>query len=543
MDEVASGAVTVDALSQWRTELADPATTTASLRRAANLAESLVRSRDLAGAVAVAEEALALATGLDVILDLRCIRAVAILDDGLVPTDLLDTANALIARADERWAAALDEVSKAQAQVASARDVINVDAARPLASAAARRLWQSMRLLFHRSLHTSHPLSPLAQSPDEWLSSLHSSALYLALQPSGRRRRKWWTTRKPSVACVTTGSSFLEPVVEAAIGAGMPVISLPLADLVSPRPSLAALLGERVVGLVDPEVSEAVVPGVLVGVDVVFVDWADEAAAWASVRLPVSGPRLVVRLHSVEALSAAVHVVDWSRVDRLVFVSEFLRRLTHAVVPATRSVDSVVVGHGVVSAGVGVKSAGAWSTLGMVGWGQVVKDPLFAVEVLALLRSRDPQRHWRLRLIGGSLENGARPWDAGYVDDFQRLVGEPLVAGAIEMTGFTDDVAAALEDVGFILSTSLREADPHGVVEGVLSGAVPVVRDWPVVAPWGGARELFPADWIVQTPEQAADRILSVTDPETVGRQAAAWGYVHNSVKKAAAGYVKALRP
>jgi len=266
-----------------------------------------------------------------------------------------------------------------------------------------------------------------------------------------------------------------------------------------------------------------VVPGVLVGVDVVFVDWADEAAAWASVRLPVSGPRLVVRLHSVEALSAAVHVVDWSRVDRLVFVSEFLRRLTHAVAPATRSVDSVVVGHGVVSAGVGVKSAGAWSTLGMVGWGQVVKDPLFAVEVLALLRARDPQRDWRLRLIGGSLESGARPWDAGYIDDLQRIVGEPLVAGAIEMTGFTDNVNAALEDVGFILSTSLREADPHGVVEGVLSGAVPVVRDWPVVAPWGGARELFPADWIVQTPEEAADRILSVNNPEIVGREAAEW--------------------
>jgi len=172
---------------------------------------------------------------------------------------------------------------------------------------------------------------------------------------------------------------------------------------------------------------------------------------------------------------------------------------------------------------VGVKSAGAWSTLGMVGWGQVVKDPLFAVEVLALLRARDPQRDWRLRLIGGSLESGARPWDAGYIDDLQRIVGEPLVAGAIEMTGFTDNVNAALEDVGFILSTSLREADPHGVVEGVLSGAVPVVRDWPVVAPWGGARELFPADWIVQTPEEAADRILSVNNPEIVGREAAEW--------------------
>ena len=67
MDEVASGGETVDALSRWRAELAHPATTTVSLRRAASLAESLVRSHDLAGAIAVADEALSLATGLDVI--------------------------------------------------------------------------------------------------------------------------------------------------------------------------------------------------------------------------------------------------------------------------------------------------------------------------------------------------------------------------------------------------------------------------------------------------------------------------------------------
>jgi len=192
---------------------------------------------------------------------------------------------------------------------------------------------------------------------------------------------------------------------------------------------------------------------------------------------------------------------------------------------------------------VGVKSAGAWSTLGMVGWGQVVKDPLFAVEVLALLRARDPQRDWRLRLIGRELREGIRSWESDYADDVERRMADPVVAGAIEVTGFTDDVNAELQEVGFILSSSLRESMHLGLFEGVLSGAVPVVRDWPVVAPWGGARELFPADWIVQTPEQAADRVLSVTNPETVGRQAAAWGHVHSSVKKAASGYVKALRP
>jgi hypothetical protein len=48
----------------------------------------------------------------------------------------------------------------------------------------------------------------------------------------------------------------------------------------------------------------------------------------------------------------------------------------------------------------------------------------------------------------------------------------------------------------------------------VASGALPVVRDWPFFP--GAARTLFPEEWVVDTPEQAAERILALTqDAET----------------------------
>ena len=81
-------------------------------------------------------------------------------------------------------------------------------------------------------------------------------------------------------------------------------------------------------------------------------------------------------------------------------------------------------------------------------------------------------------------------------------VAEPLL-----QIHYTDDVPAALDDVGWILSTSMREADPHGVLEGVLTGAVPVVRDWPLIAPWGGAEGLMPPEWVVATVEEAVERV------------------------------------
>ena len=49
---------------------------------------------------------------------------------------------------------------------------------------------------------------------------------------------------------------------------------------------------------------------------------------------------------------------------------------------------------------------------------------------------------------------------------------------------------------------------------------MPVVRDWPIFAPYGGARVLFPASWVVDTPEQAAAAVLRATADEETWRRA-----------------------
>ena len=51
---------------------------------------------------------------------------------------------------------------------------------------------------------------------------------------------------------------------------------------------------------------------------------------------------------------------------------------------------------------------------------------------------------------------------------------------------------------------------------------MPVVRDWPFFP--GAPRQLFPEEWVVESPEQAAERILAVTADEATwlatGREA-----------------------
>jgi hypothetical protein len=98
---------------------------------------------------------------------------------------------------------------------------------------------------------------------------------------------------------------------------------------------------------------------------------------------------------------------------------------------------------------------------------------------------------------------------------------EPLLASeAVELRPQTDDVPAALQEIGVILSSSVREGCHTAMIEGAASAAVPVVRDWPFFAGKpNGARTLVPPEWIVETPEEAAQRVLAMTATDEVWRR------------------------
>ncbi|HEX6873508.1 MAG TPA: glycosyltransferase, partial [Micromonosporaceae bacterium] len=148
--------------------------------------------------------------------------------------------------------------------------------------------------------------------------------------------------------------------------------------------------------------------------------------------------------------------------------------------------------------------------LGLVGISAVAKDPRWAMQVLRLLREHDPR--YRLLLIGSDVDPKPSAAAKRYHEKYERDLAELEPSGAVRRLGHTSDVPQALTEVGVILSSSVRESFHCALVEGAASGAVPVVRDWPFFAGKAhSARTLFPADWVVDTPEEAAKRILTVT--------------------------------
>ena len=391
----------------------------------------------------------------------------------------------------------------------------------------------ALRLLFHRELHADALSSPLVEDPDTFLASWRASrvgALLASPTPQTPRlervregARRHTGTRPRVVVAPGTFPQFSPPVV-AALEEVADVTVLPL----NARPELRWLGTSR--PLVDRRLRQAVgapLPQDLVlreeleAADALFVDWADRGALETVMTAPAGLP-VTVRIHSMDALSPWLHLIDWSRVGDLVLVSPHLRALVERLLGERLASTRVHVVPNVLQPErlPTHKTEGHRRRLLMVGWGQRVKDPLFALEVLAALRADDPT--WRLTLVGADFLLNPVESTLAYAREFwARLVRED-VRDAVELVAYTDDLAPHLAAAGFVLSTSRRESFGLGLVEGAASGAVPVVRDWPVFASLGGARSLFPGDWVVGTVEEAVARIRDLAEEPAWSQASAA---------------------
>lgn len=392
----------------------------------------------------------------------------------------------------------------------------------------------ALEVLFHRELHSDSVDAPLVDDYESYLAPVRQTRVWeLLTRPVQPRATTPPTPERPpdpasasparSRVVLLPGSygSFHRPVAAAlavshavelhtlARGSLRPHLRTMGVSAAVVRRRLAVSLGQgldgypELVSLLDDPAP-----------DTVLVDWADKTAVLATLAAP-PGVRLVLRVHGVDALRPWVHLLDWSRVDALVCVSAPMRELVRDVVgDRARHVPVHVLPNLVDLEGLGTVATTPRDprVLCMVGWAQRVKDPIWALEVLAGLR-RDGT-DWRLLLIGADFPDDATASGAAYAAAFRQRAMADDVREHIEYTGFVDDLAPVLARAGFVLSTSRRESWGVGLAEAVAAGAVPVVRDWPMLASRGGARSLYGDAAVVSTVPEAVERVRSLAEPQ-----------------------------
>ncbi|WP_405678207.1 glycosyltransferase family 1 protein [Streptomyces sp. NBC_01511] len=398
---------------------------------------------------------------------------------------------------------------------------------------AAQALDRGLTLAFHRVIHFDQLSSPLAKDAEGFVEPLYASkAMRAAAAPRGREVPAAPTpTDRPLRLLVTTigNANFLHHIL--AHFGNHPGVELRFLDLTSQK-SLKRIAGAAPRMLADrladgstdyQEEVERLIRPHLNWADTAFIEWSGGPAAMFTAIDP-RDTRVILRLHSYEAFTRWPHMTDFSRVDDLVFVAPHVRDLVTSLTPQLRGEHAPRI-H-VLDNAMDLtdfrrpKSPEARFTLGLIGIGQVAKDPLWAIDVLRRIRERDDR--YRLLLIGGDINPKASRATLEYRQELDRALAPLVKSGAVVKLGPTNDVPSALTGIGTILSSSVREGCHIGLMEGAASGALPVVRDWPFYAGRpNSARTLYPDSWVVDSPEDAARRIVEHTATEEAWQAAA----------------------
>ncbi len=406
--------------------------------------------------------------------------------------------------------------------VAARLRIADAQLGRGRTTAAAHSFAKAVHLAFDRNVHFDSTTSPLARDPRGFTAPLRDSAFARRLRaPRGREilAESAGSGSTSSVVVGTRGNdNFLREIL--AMLHEHPAVKAQFVDFAVNKnmsrgianPSFVAEeilngkhgMARRAERVLRPYLDEA---------DVFFVEWCTALAVLVGLVDP-RDTRVVVRLHSYEVFTRWPHLLDFSRIDDMVFVSEHVRDLALDAIPGLGEPEAprlhVLPLAMDLRAYVAPKPDPARFNLALVGWGSVAKDPLWAFEVLRRLRETD--NRYQLLLVGADFADDKSPATARYAERMHKELAELEAVGAVRRLGQRDDVPDVLTDVGVILSTSVRESFHAALVEGAASGAVPVVRDWPFFAGRPtGARTLYPAHWMVETPEQAARRILETT--------------------------------
>ncbi len=252
----------------------------------------------------------------------------------------------------------------------------------------------------------------------------------------------------------------------------------------------------------DPEQSQELVDWA----DVVICEWCGPNALWYS-QHKRPGQRLLVRLHRFELYGPWPGQIDIGAVDQVVCVSPHYARLTKEttgwpdakIAVAPNWVDDEQLDR--------PKLPGARFHLGMIGVGESRKRFDLALDVLEEVR-----RHDERYLLFAKTK---MPWDYGWIwrrpgepehidQSLRRIQTAPRLRHAVVFDRFGPDIGTWLRRVGFILSTSDDESFHLAPAEGMASGAIPVIRNWP------GADTIYDDRWIHEAVPDMAEAILGL---------------------------------
>ena len=237
---------------------------------------------------------------------------------------------------------------------------------------------------------------------------------------------------------------------------------------------------------------------------IIFLEWANQSAVIATNYEGIKDKKVIVRLHSYEIFTDFPKQINWSVVDRLIFVAPHIREILNELLPGiVEKVKSEVIYNGVDIEKIPFKEREPGHNIAWVGFINYKKNPQMALQIMKKLSvgsfyngyfTADPE--YKLH-IAGSYQ------DLRYKIYLEHMIKEMGLQDNVKFYGWIDDMEEFWEDKNYLLHTSIHESFGYGIFEAMVRGIKPVIHNF------RGAKDLYPKCSVFNTIDEAADEIMN----------------------------------
>lgn len=270
------------------------------------------------------------------------------------------------------------------------------------------------------------------------------------------------------------------------------------------KESMDSFLGDIIVGLSDIYWVRKIIVSDYGQIDagmewanICWFEWCDELVAYGS-RLPISSyKKIICRLHRYEAFSDHINNVVWENIDKVIFVSDHIKSTVVKKVNLPES-KCIVVLNGINNVKFDCPKRSRGYNLAWIGYLNLRKNPVLVLQYLYELVKKD--NRYKLHIAGSFQDEPLQQ----YMEDIIDRLG--LNDNVIQYGYMPNDrMNEWLKDKNYIVTGSIAEGHPVGVMEAMSCGLKPVIHYFP------GAEEFYPHDYIYYNLE---DFLKIITEPD-----------------------------
>ncbi|MBT1247795.1 MULTISPECIES: glycosyltransferase [unclassified Thermosipho (in: thermotogales)] len=229
--------------------------------------------------------------------------------------------------------------------------------------------------------------------------------------------------------------------------------------------------------------------------DIVWFEWANEAAVIGTNYPGIVEKKVLVRLHSYEVFTNFPLKINWNNVNKIIFVAPHMREILKMTFPSLAGkIDSKIIYNGIDLERIPFMERSKGYNIAWVAHISYKKNPAMILQVIKKLTEID--KRYKIHIAGDFQ-------DSRYELYLKYMVEEMGLKNNVIFYGWVDDMEEWWRDKNYVLSTSIHEGHPYNIMEAMARGIKPVIHNF------YGAKELYEAEWLFSSIDEAVDIIKS----------------------------------